>query len=87
MDILPGATPLMAGVRQSGSAPKTLAYAAADPGWGLVCLHFAGAYEWDDPQPQPESQPVLLAVRYGDGIFSDTFTFTPTGAAYRAAAR
>jgi hypothetical protein len=66
---------------------KTLAYAAADPGWGLVCLHFAGTYEWDAPQPQPESQPVLLAVRHGDGSFFDTFTVTPTGAAYRAAQR
>jgi hypothetical protein len=60
-----------------------LIYADANPAWGLVCLHFAATYDWDAPEPQPESQPVLLAVRHGDGTFVDTFTFTPAGAVHR----
>ncbi|MGW5190605.1 hypothetical protein ACWEOO_15210 [Kribbella sp. NPDC004138] len=62
---------------------KTLAYAPTDRDSGLVCLHFAGTYDWTAPDPQPETQPVLVAVRYGGGAFADTFTFTPMGDAYR----
>ncbi|MEV0570352.1 hypothetical protein [Dactylosporangium sp. NPDC050588] len=62
---------------------KTLAYAAASGARGLVCLHFASTYDWNAPQPQPETQPVLVAVRHGTGAFVDTFTFTPAGSAYR----
>lgn len=62
---------------------KTLAYAADDRHLGLVHLHFASTYDWNAPQPQPESPPVLVAVRHGDGAFSKTFTFTPAGATHR----
>ncbi|MFJ6950691.1 hypothetical protein [Micromonospora aurantiaca (nom. illeg.)] len=62
--------------------PKTLAY-AADRATGLICLHFAGTCDWNTTQPQPESPPVLLAIRHGDGTFADTFTLTPTGSTYR----
>ncbi len=63
---------------------KTLLYAAADRACGLVSLHFAGTYDWEAPQPQPESPPVLVAVRHGDGPFLDTFAFTPKGFGQRA---
>jgi hypothetical protein len=62
---------------------KTLAYATADRTQHLVCLHFAGLYDWDAPAPQPERAPVLVALRLGDGTFRESFTFTPAGAAYR----
>lgn len=56
-----------------GSNPrcsKTLVYATdADP--GLVSLHFSGRFD--------ESQPILYALRYGDGPFPESFVFTPFG--------
>ncbi|XVU29044.1 hypothetical protein ACQPZJ_18860 [Actinoplanes sp. CA-054009] len=58
---------------------KTVVYAAADRTCGLVSLHFAGTYDWESPQPQPESPPALVAVRHGNEPFLDTFAFTPTG--------
>lgn len=73
-------------VRFGGGTPhfsKTLAYASADHSQRLVCLHFAGVYDWKAPSPQPTSPPTLVAIRYGDGPFHDTFTFTPAGVAYR----
>lgn len=66
-----------------GNSPrysKTLAYAGADRSRSLVCLHFAGV---DDGQPGP---PQLVAIRHGEGELRDSFTFTPTGAAYRNSA-
>ncbi len=65
----------------------TLAYAAADREQGLVWLYFAATYDWEDPTPQPDSQPVLAAVRHGAGRFVDTFTFTPAGVARRSLGR
>jgi hypothetical protein len=69
-----------------GSGPhcaKTLAYAAASRARGLVCLHFASPYDWNAPQPRPEAQPVLVAVRHGSGAFVDAFAFTAAGEVYR----
>jgi hypothetical protein len=74
-------------VRCGGGNPrfsKTLVYAAADPTRGLVSLQFAGTYDWQAPQPQPESPPMLVAVRHGDGLFLETFAFTPAGVGQRA---
>jgi hypothetical protein len=42
----------------------------------VVCLHFEGTYDWDARDPQPDTEPVLVAVRYGGDAFADTFTFT-----------
>jgi len=61
--------------------------ASADRTRGLVCLHFASRYNWNAPQPQPVSSPMLLAVRQGKGAFPDTFTFTPTGSTTATAAK
>ncbi|MER7441556.1 hypothetical protein [Micromonospora avicenniae] len=62
--------------------PKVLAY-AADRSHGLVCLHFASIYDRTTRQVKSDSPPGLVAVRYGDGVFLDSFTFTPAGTAYR----
>lgn len=74
-------------VRCGGGNPRysqTLVYAAADRTCGLVSFHFAGTYDWQAPQPQPESPPALVAVRHGDGLFLDTFAFTSAGSDQRA---
>jgi hypothetical protein len=73
-------------VRCGGGNPrysKTLVYAAADRTCDLVSLHFAGTYDWQAPQPQPESPPLLVAVRHGGGSFLETFAFTPMGSGRR----
>ncbi|MFI6820612.1 hypothetical protein ACIBJE_06600 [Micromonospora sp. NPDC050187] len=61
---------------------KTLVY-AANRATGLICLHFVGTHDRNATKPQSESPPALLAIRHGDGVFADTFTFTPTGTVYR----
>lgn len=66
-----------------GSNPsygKTLGYLGEDPDQPMVFFHLwngsaPGAGTWS---PEHE-QPILLAVRYGEGPFHRTFTFTPEG--------
>jgi hypothetical protein len=62
-----------------GSNPhcaKTLAY-ATDGVPGLVSLHFSVSLD--------EPQPILYALRYGDGPFPESFVFTPFGRSQRIA--
>ncbi|BCJ37087.1 hypothetical protein Athai_45900 [Actinocatenispora thailandica] len=56
--------------------PKTLVY-AAEAGPGLVSLHFSGSPD--------EPEPILSALRYGDGRFPESFVFTPFGRAQHVA--
>ncbi|SCE66160.1 hypothetical protein GA0070607_0086 [Micromonospora coriariae] len=62
--------------------PEDQAY-AANRATGLICLHFASTYDGNTTRPQSESPPALLAIRHDDGAYMETFTFTPTGTAYR----
>jgi hypothetical protein len=61
--------------------PQTLAYALDDVRSPLVCFHL-----WNQitPTESPDAtaafdEPRLLIVRFGDGPFTDTLTFTPEG--------
>lgn len=67
-----------------GSNPfygKTLGYLSQDPAHPMFFFHLwngsatPGAGTW----PPEHDQPLLLAVRYGEGPFAQTFTFTPEG--------
>ncbi|MFI6731172.1 hypothetical protein NRF20_44905 [Streptomyces sp. R-74717] len=67
-----------------GSNPlysKSLGYLTDDPGLPMVVFHL-----WNGTEPGPgdgwppaHEQPLLLAVRHGDGLFRESFTFTPHG--------
>ena len=72
-----------------GSNPrygKTLGYVGEDPADPMVCFLL-----WNGSAPGAEAswpeleEPVLLAVRFGDGPFRSTFTFTPEGRRRRPA--
>ncbi|MFI9788160.1 hypothetical protein ACIHEI_32340 [Kitasatospora sp. NPDC051984] len=56
---------------------KTLGYLGADPRLPMVSFHLGNgeAGQW----PPPYEQPLLLAVRFGEGPFLESFTFTPEG--------
>ncbi|MFD7945341.1 hypothetical protein [Streptomyces sp. NPDC059744] len=59
---------------------KTLGYLSQDPERPMVIFHLwngspPGAESW----PPEHEQPLLLAVRYGEGPFRQSFTFTPEG--------
>ncbi|MFJ7496732.1 hypothetical protein ACIQZB_37345 [Streptomyces sp. NPDC097727] len=58
---------------------KTLVYASPDPTQPMVSFHL-----WNGTDPSHSTwptheQPLLLAVRCGEGDFVDSFTFTPQG--------
>ncbi|GAA2437023.1 hypothetical protein GCM10010191_59840 [Actinomadura vinacea] len=60
---------------------KVLGYLTEDPDDPIVWFHL-----WNGPEPGAEvtwppeqEEAVLLAVRFGDGPFGETFTFTPEG--------
>lgn len=59
---------------------KTLGYLSKDPKQPMVVFHL-----WNGSEPGTESwppehdQPLLLAVRFGEGPFRRSFTFTPEG--------
>ncbi|MFZ4150370.1 hypothetical protein [Streptomyces pseudogriseolus] len=67
-----------------GSNPlysKSLCYLTDDPDSPMVAFHL-----WNGTEPGPGDgwppaydQPLLLAVRHGDGPFRESFTFTPHG--------
>ncbi|MFE1885823.1 hypothetical protein [Streptomyces diastatochromogenes] len=64
---------------------KTLGYLTEDPAQPMVSFHL-----WNGAEPGAESswppahpEPLLLAVRCGDGAFVDRFTFTPQGQSRR----
>ncbi|MFC5746923.1 hypothetical protein [Actinomadura rugatobispora] len=62
-------------VRLGGGNPrygKVLGYLTEDPDAPVVFFHL-----WNGPEREEEA--VLLAVRFGDGPFGETFTFTPEG--------
>lgn len=71
------------GVLFGGNNPlygKTLGYLSEDPERPMVIFHLwngspPGAESW----PPEHEQPLLLAVRYGEGPFRQSFTFTPEG--------
>jgi hypothetical protein len=74
-----------------GSNPhygKTLGYAAADAAKPMVSFHlWNGTAPGQEPSwPPLHAEPVLLAVRCGDGPFGETFAFTPYGQRFRSAA-
>ncbi|MFE5325369.1 hypothetical protein ACFRCG_02945 [Embleya sp. NPDC056575] len=60
---------------------KTLGYLSEDAGQPMVFFHLWNGTDDDAEQPWPptDPEPLLLAVRHGDGPFRDTFTFTPEG--------
>lgn len=66
---------------------KTLGYLSEDPRRPMVSFHL-----WNGGGPESESwpprheQPLLLAVRFGEGPISDSVTFTPEGQRRRAQA-
>ncbi|MET7509136.1 hypothetical protein [Streptomyces albidoflavus] len=60
---------------------KTLGYVTEDVAEPMIAFHL-----WNGSDPGPDSawppdreQPLLLAVRCGEGPFADRFTFTPEG--------
>lgn len=61
---------------------KTLGYATARPEDPMVFFHLWNGTRPGNPPSGPPmyGQPVVMAVRCGDGPFADTFTFTPEGA-------
>ncbi|MEU0368842.1 hypothetical protein ABZ070_01015 [Streptomyces sp. NPDC006283] len=71
-----------ASIQIGGNNPrygKTLGYVTGDPAQPMVAFHLwngtdPGLQDW----PSHE-QPLLLAVRCGDGDFADSLTFTPQG--------
>lgn len=60
---------------------KTLGYVGTAPGEPMVFFHlWNGADPGVEPSwPPARDEPVLLAIRCGDGPFASTFTFTPQG--------
>ncbi|XVQ09311.1 hypothetical protein ACQP1W_43390 [Spirillospora sp. CA-255316] len=71
-------------VQSGGGNPrygKVLGYLTEDPDDPIVWFHL-----WNGPEPGAEvawpperKEAVLLAVRFGDGRFGETFTLTPEG--------
>ncbi|CCK24859.1 hypothetical protein BN159_0480 [Streptomyces davaonensis JCM 4913] len=66
-----------------GSNPlygKTLGYLSEDPTQPMVVFHlWNGTASETDSWPPDHEQPLLLAVRFGEGPFRRSFTFTPEG--------
>ncbi|MFJ5263734.1 hypothetical protein ACIQAC_25065 [Streptomyces sp. NPDC088387] len=64
---------------------KTLAYLTEDPAEPMVCFHLWNGADpgSEDTWPPSHQEPLLLAVRCGDGDFQDRFTFTPEGRSRR----
>lgn len=67
-----------------GSNPlysKSLGYLTDDSGLPMVVFHLWNGTEpgRGDGWPPAHEQPLLLAVRHGDGLFRESFTFTPHG--------
>jgi len=63
-------------------APKTLVYAALDPGHDLVCFHLGTWFAATAPSAGPggvHAEPVVLAVRHRPGPFHEAFSLTPEG--------
>ncbi|MEU9094255.1 hypothetical protein ACIOEW_19495 [Streptomyces sp. NPDC087901] len=59
---------------------KTLGYLSEDTEQPMVVFHlWNGSAPGTDSWPPEHEQPLLLAVRFGDGPFRETFTFTPEG--------
>ncbi|WP_328496290.1 hypothetical protein OHS59_29025 [Streptomyces sp. NBC_00414] len=59
---------------------KTLGYLGENPEEPIVFFHLWNGSAPGDEASWPElQQPVLLGVRFGDGPFPSTFTFTPEG--------
>jgi hypothetical protein len=59
---------------------KTLGYLSEDPGQPMVVFHlWNGAAAGADTWPPEHEQPLLLAVRFGDGPFRRSVTLTPEG--------
>ncbi|MEU5339525.1 hypothetical protein AB0H18_01520 [Streptomyces sp. NPDC020766] len=59
---------------------KTLGYLSEDTERPMVVFHlWNGSAPGVDSWPPEHEQPLLLAVRFGDGPFRETFTFTPEG--------
>lgn len=74
-----------------GSNPlygKTLGYLTGDTARPIVHFHlWNGGPNGDEPSwPPAHEEPLLFAVRFGDGPFRETFTFTPEGRRLRPAA-
>lgn len=66
---------------------KVFGYAAEDSGTPMVFFHL---WNGTDPGTEPSwppahNEPLLLAVRCGDGPLSETFTYTPQGQRRRPA--
>ncbi|KUO14435.1 hypothetical protein [Streptomyces dysideae] len=66
---------------------KTLGYLTEDPGRPIVFFHlWNGSLDGTEPSwPPAHEEPLLFAVRFGDGPFPETFTFTPAGLRLRPA--
>ncbi|TXR99802.1 hypothetical protein EAO73_28235 [Streptomyces sp. col6] len=59
---------------------KTLGYLSEDMEQPMVLFHlWNGSAPGTNSWPPDHEQPLLLAVRFGEGLFPDTFTFTPEG--------
>jgi hypothetical protein len=59
---------------------KTLGYLSEDTEQPMVVFHlWNGSAPGTETWPPVHEQPLLLAVRFGDGPFFETFTFTPEG--------
>jgi hypothetical protein len=67
-----------------GTSPlysKTLGYLSEDPDEPMVFFHLwnGSTPDTESPWPPEHEEPLLIAVRFGDGPFRQTFTFTPEG--------
>lgn len=59
---------------------KTLGYLSEDPEQPTVTFHlWNGNAPGAESRPPEHEQPLLLAVRYSEGPFRQSFTFTPEG--------
>ncbi|MEV8231180.1 hypothetical protein AB0P41_34915 [Streptomyces sp. NPDC079167] len=59
---------------------KTLGYLSEDMGQPMVVFHlWHGSARGSAAWPPEHEQPLLLAVRFGEGPFRQSFTFTPEG--------
>ncbi|WP_328564365.1 hypothetical protein [Streptomyces coelicoflavus] len=59
---------------------KTLGYLGRDPEQPMVVFHlWNGSDSEDGSWPPDREQPLLLAVRFGQGPFHSSLTFTPEG--------
>ncbi|MFI5714682.1 hypothetical protein [Nocardia sp. NPDC051750] len=64
---------------------KTLAYATADAADPMVFFHLWNGTEPGTQHTWPPArlEPILLAIRYGAGMWPDAFVFTPQGNSLR----